>query len=168
MKPNINLITIFTLTGLSSLFANDLAFFKPTTKFIMLGPRVNYNFGGNQDFFKNFSIGLEVSYWQTIFYGANLGLEYSSSKLNFYSEAQIGTVVTGLSIGPYINLKSPEQKIGLQSTYWLTIPFLGLQHRYNSNENNNYSLGYFLSAPLYNETYSVSEADPFYKWAIGL
>ena len=90
--------------------------------YIMFGPTLNWKIG--KSFFSNLSVGFEYSQWEElneVLVGIDYAVEFNFSKniLRFYSEAQIGFGVAGLSAGPVLEISEIDGlNSGFQSTVW--------------------------------------------------
>src|SRR5688572_24186818 len=99
---------------LAFLFIGTTAF----SQIIMVGPMVQFNFEGKK---VRPSFAIEGSYWllQDIPYGFDAALEFQKGKFRFYTEAQTGIGLAGISGGPFIEFgKGVPVKAGVQFTAW--------------------------------------------------
>jgi len=107
---------------------------------ITFGPNINFKNG-----FRVYSFGFEIAYWKTPtdypdpIYGLDIGVEWfrdiSANKsgrtrpdglfrknIRIYSEAQVGQMYYGASLGPFLEIKRSvlgnKINLGIQSTLW--------------------------------------------------
>ena len=114
---------IFTLLLISigwSLSAQEL---------LTIGPMLHINFGGAK---RSTSFAIEAAWWNAkgLPYSVDFAMEFDHGKLRLYSEGQVGIAVTGLSLGPVLELNFKESKIrfGMQGSCWINYG-LGVDYR---------------------------------------
>lgn len=103
-----------------------------------IGPMFHYNFGGEK---RHFSFAIETAYWnlKNFYYSIDGGIEFGKKRIRFYSEAQTGVGVVGISCGPVLEINRAEGKVrlGVQSTVWANY-FIGLDYRYRRIDKTNF------------------------------
>jgi hypothetical protein len=118
-------IIVFLLLVMSKLSLGGL---------LSIGPMVNYNFGGNKNYF---SYAFELAVWNyDLNYSVDLALEFvSKNRAFFYSEIQAGGILAGISLGPVFELMPNDINLGIQSTLWVNCFFgIDVRLRYINSE----------------------------------
>ncbi len=115
----------------------------------MVGPMLHFNFSEKK---MHTSFAIELSYWnyESFPYSIDGGIEFERGKFRFYSEAQTGIAVLGLSMGPVLERKKAENswKIGVQGSMWANY-FGGVDLRYrNMGGISAFSPGIYFKLPL--------------------
>src|SRR4051812_16341014 len=110
MKRIIPLLMLFTLSFSFKTFGQEVW---------TIGPMLHYNLGGEK---RHFSWAIELAYWnvKNVPYSIDGGIEFNKKRIRFYSEVQTGIGVTGLSIGPVLEINKVEHtaRLGFQTTFW--------------------------------------------------
>jgi hypothetical protein len=113
-----------------------------------VGPMMQINFGGEKKW--SVSYALEGAYWNAdaFPYSIDMGLEFEKGKFRIYSEAQTGIGLTGISVGPVLQLGKNGIKLGLQTTFWVNY-ILGLDYRIRFIEKTRYHCaGLYVKLPV--------------------
>ncbi len=130
-----------------------------------IGPMIHYNFGGEK---RHFSWAIEVAYWniKNIPISIDGGVEFSKKRIRLYSEAQTGIGVTGLSIGPVLEINKIERKVhlGIQTTFWLNY-YIGLDYRYRRIDKTNFNcVGTYGKIPFATKDMKSSNSNNYHDW----
>jgi len=120
-------------------------------RWLTFGPNFQYHFGGTNP---GFGWGLEIGYWNLreqddgsfeMSYGIDVGFENIQKQKYWYTEAQIGTPVIGVSMGPVFTKGSQGIDIGMQGSGWIgAFAYLDLRMREMKIGSMDYSPGLFL------------------------
>jgi hypothetical protein len=90
---------------------------------------LHINFGGDKP---HGSFAVELAYWnlEHFPYSIDGGVEFESKRIRFYSEAQTGILVAGLSLGPVFQINTDEGSahLGIQTSLWANY-YLGFDYR---------------------------------------
>jgi hypothetical protein len=115
----------------------------------MIGPMIHYNFAKEK---RHFSFGVEAAYWniKNVPYSIDGGVEFSKERTRFYSEMQTGIGVTGVAVGPVLEINKVEHKahLGFQTTLWVNY-FVGIDYRYRRIDKTNFNcIGTYAKLPI--------------------
>lgn len=130
-----------------------------------IGPMLHYNFGGEK---RHFSWAIELAYWniKNIPYSLDGGIEFSKKRIRLYSEVQTGIGVTGVSVGPVLEINKVERKVhlGYQTTFWLNY-FIGLDYRYRRIDKTNFNcVGTYGKIPFATKGMESSNSNNYSGW----
>jgi hypothetical protein len=131
----------------------------------MIGPMLHYNFGGEK---RHFSWAIEIAYWnvKNAPYSIDGGIEFSKKRTRFYSEVQTGIGITGLSVGPVLEINKAEHNahLGFQTTFWLNY-FIGVDYRYRRIDKNNFNcIGTYGKLPFATKDMKSSNGSSYHDW----
>ena len=94
-----------------------------------IGPMLHINFGGEK---RTTSFSIEAAYWNlnNFYHSVDFAMEFTRGQVLFYTEAQTGIGLTGISFGPVvqINKRGGGIKLGVQGSCWFNY-FLGVDYR---------------------------------------
>ncbi|MBA4241589.1 MAG: hypothetical protein C0448_12750 [Sphingobacteriaceae bacterium] len=130
-----------------------------------IGPMLHYNFGGEK---RHFSWAIELAYWniKNVPYSLDGGVEFSKKRIRLYSEVQTGIGVTGVSVGPVLEINKVERKVhlGYQTTFWLNY-FIGLDYRYRRIDKTNFNcIGTYGKIPFATKGMESSSSSSYHDW----
>lgn len=130
-----------------------------------IGPFLHYNFGGEK---RHFSWALEIAYWniKNVPYSIDGGIEFGKKRVRLYSEVQTGIGVTGVSIGPVLEINKIEKKVrlGYQTTLWINY-FIGLDYRYRRIDKTNFNcIGTYAKLPFATKDMESSNGKDYHGW----
>jgi hypothetical protein len=156
MKKIILLLMLFTLSFNFNTFGQEVW---------TIGPMLHYNFGGEK---RHFSWAIELAYWnvKNVPYSIDGGIEFSKKRIRLYSEVQTGIAVTGLSVGPVLEINKAEHKVhlGFQTTFWVNY-FIGVDYRYRRIDKTNFNcVGTYGKLPFATEDMKSSNGNSYHDW----
>ncbi len=130
-----------------------------------IGPMLHYNFGGEK---RHFSWAIELAYWniKNVPYSIDGGIEFSKKRIRLYSEVQTGIGVTGVSVGPVLEINKVERNVhlGFQTTLWLNY-FIGLDYRYRRIDKTNFNcIGAYGKIPFSTKGMESSNSNNYSDW----
>lgn len=130
-----------------------------------IGPMLHYNFGGEK---RHFSWAIELAYWnvKNVPYSIDGGIEFSKKRIRLYSEVQTGIGVTGLSVGPVLEINKAEHKahLGFQTTFWVNY-FIGVDYRYRRIDKTNFNcIGTYGKLPFATKDMKSSNSNSYHDW----
>ena len=156
MKKVIVLLILFTLCFKVKTFGQEVW---------TIGPMLHYNFGGEK---RHFSWAIELAYWniKNVPYSVDGGIEFSKKRIRLYGEAQTGIGVTGISIGPVLEINKAERKahLGYQTTFWLNY-FIGVDYRYRRIDKTSFNcVGTYGKLPVATKNMKSSNGSNYHDW----
>ena len=156
MKKVIVLLILFTLSFKVKTFGQEVW---------TIGPMLHYNFGGEK---RHFSWAIELAYWniKNVPYSVDAGIEFSKKRIRLYGEVQTGIGVTGISIGPVLEINKAERKahLGYQTTFWLNY-FIGVDYRYRRIDKTNFNcVGTYGKLPVATKNMKSSNGSNYHDW----
>jgi hypothetical protein len=84
-----------------------------------VGPMLHFNIGGEK---VRASWSVEFAYWNFNHfpYSVDFAAEFEKQKIRFYSEAQTGIGIAGISAGPVLEIQTDagKAKLGVQGSVW--------------------------------------------------
>lgn len=130
-----------------------------------IGPMLHYNFGGEK---RHFSWAVELAYWniKNVPYSFDAGIEFGKKRVRIYGEAQTGIGVTGLSVGPVLEINKAEHKahLGFQTTFWVNY-FVGVDYRYRRIDKTNFNcIGTYAKLPFATKDMKSSKGGNYHDW----
>lgn len=127
----------------------------------MFGPMLHLNIGDKK---VRTSFALELSYWdyEHFPYSFDWGIEMEKKKVRFYTEAQTGIGIAGISSGPVLEIHVGEGlKAGMQGSFWINY-ILGVDVRFRKTGGVSYICpGTYFKIPL---GYDGDTGDDDWDW----
>lgn len=150
---------------LSSIFILSFSFKAFAQEVWTIGPMLHYNFGGEK---RHFSWAVELAYWniKNVPYSFDAGIEFGKKRVRIYGEAQTGIGVTGLSVGPVLEINKAEHKahLGFQTTLWVNY-FVGVDYRYRRIDKTNFNcIGTYAKLPFATKDMKSSKGGNYHDW----
>jgi len=150
MKRISYILGLFFIVSATSLFSQNVW---------TIGPMVHINFGNEKS---HISYSLECAYWNIshVPYSVDAGIEYEPHKFRLYSELQTGIEVTGIGLGPVLELNTEKNELhlGLQNTLWINC-FLGIDYRQRwINHTKYYCTGLYGKLPVVYDSENIFDA----------
>ena len=114
-----------------------------------IGPMVHFDLGRHHS---PASFSLEAAYWNitAVYYSVDCGIEIQGNKIRLYSEGQTGVGLTGISIGPVLEIDPHRHatRLGFQGSCWANYG-IGADYRLRFlDKKTTQSLGFYVKLPI--------------------